>query len=102
MKVKLAEALLRRKELMHKVAQLHQIKEKDVLKDTIKRININDSLDEVRATLTRVKMADLTTEYDYYAGILRRLDGAIQNANWTTEIEVHKNAMDAFTADKEG
>ncbi len=69
---------------MHKVASLHQIKEKDCLKTIVRRQNISDSVDEVTATVTRVRMKDLTREYDYYAGVLRKLDGQIQQANWTT------------------
>jgi len=101
MKIALAEALLRRKELMHKVSQLHEIDGRSMFEDVIQRISVNDGLDEVKGRVAKVKMKDLTREYDYYAGHLRRIDAAIQKANWETVIEVEDNAMKAFLEDED-
>ena len=97
MKVKLAEALLRRKELNDKVQQLHQIKSDAFFEMRIERIKVTDSLDEVRAHVPFLKANEITQEYDYYAGQLRKLDASIQNANWVTEIDVDDKAMTQFT-----
>jgi hypothetical protein len=71
--VKLAEALLRRKELQQKV-------------DRYAKINI-DGLFETKV------QRKMNACYDYHAKHLRLIDAAIQNANWNTPIEVDENAM---------
>ncbi len=78
--MKLAEALLRRKEL--------QDKEKDLFEVKGKRAKVTDEIDDIVLQVPKLTLAEVTQEYDHYAKRLRLLDAAIQQANWTTEIEV--------------
>lgn len=86
--MKLAEALLRRKELQQKVDQLRAIKQGDVFEVKMQRRSISDSVDDITAQVPKLQVNQVTHEFDYYANKLRLIDGAIQNLNWTTEIEV--------------
>jgi len=92
-KIKLAEALLRRKELNGKVDVLSQIKEKDLFEIRAKRTPISDSIDDIVAQVPKLTASQVTAEFDFYARQLRLVDAAIQQANWTTEIEVNDTVM---------
>ena len=97
MKIKLAEALLRRKELMAKASQLHAVKQSDMAKLVVKRVNIRDDVDEVKAEVPRVSMSQITAAFDWHARQLRLVDAAIQHANWTTEVDVQDSVMADYT-----
>lgn len=86
MRIKLAEALLRRKELQDKVDQLRTIKEGQVFETISNRIKVADGIDQFTAKVPKLTAAQVTSEYDFYAKRLRMIDAAIQQANWTTEI----------------
>jgi len=86
--MKLADALLRRKELQQKVDQLRAIKDKDIFEFRFERKQINENLDDIKAQVPVLEANQVTAEFDYYANKLRLIDGAIQQLNWTTEIEV--------------
>lgn len=88
MKVKLAEALLRRKELQQKVDQLKAIKGADLYEPRSKRVRAHEGIDDVVAQIPKLELNQVTAEYDHYAKALRLIDAVIQQANWTTEIEV--------------
>lgn len=94
--VKLAEALLRRKELQQKVDQIKAISVPGLFEVKVKRINVTDSVDDVTASVPKVTLAEITKEYDYYAQQLRLVDAAIQHANWTAEVEVGDKVMQNF------
>jgi hypothetical protein len=98
MKVKLAEALLRRKELQGKVDQLRQIKEKDLFEVKARRQNVAEGLDDVVAQVPKLTASQVTQEFDWYSRQLRLIDAAIQQANWVVEIEVHNESMGDFVA----
>ena len=102
MTFKLQEALLRRKELQAKVAQLATLKQADVFELKVKRVNVTDNVDEVTATVPKLTASQVTAEHDFYAKRLRLLDGLIQQANWTTVIEasgVGVDVMEDYTPD---
>lgn len=84
--MKLAEALLRRKELDAKVKVLNTIKGAQVFETKVKRVSVTDSVDDLTAQVPKLTAAQVTREYDHYAKALRLLDAAIQQANWTTEV----------------
>ena len=86
--IKLAEALLLRKEYQAKVNQLLPIKTGDVFEVKAKRINVTDNVDDVVLQVPLLSVSQVTEEYDWYAKRLRQVDAAIQQANWTTEIQV--------------
>ena len=92
-KIKLAEALLRRKELNNKVDQLRQIKQADLFEMKYARKAVTDNIDDVTAQVPKLTASQVTAEFDFYARQLRLVDAAIQQANWTTEIEVGDTVM---------
>lgn len=93
--LKLAAALLRRKELQEKVEILKKLKESDYLYHiTGERIRVTEGLDELqRMKFPKLELHQVTSEYDHYARSLRLIDAAIQQANWTCELAVEDLAM---------
>lgn len=87
--MKLADALLRRKELQQKVDQLRAIKDRDIFEFRFERKQINENLDDIRAQVPLLEVNQVTQEFDYYANKLRLIDAAIQQLNWTTDIQVN-------------
>ncbi len=85
--MKLAEALLRRKELQGKVDVLKQIKDKDLFEVKAQRKQVTDNIDDIVAMVPKLTASQVTAEFDFYARQLRLIDAAIQQANWTTEVE---------------
>ena len=98
MKVKLAEALLRRKELQGKVDVLKQIKDKDLFEVKARRQQVAEGIDDIVAQVPKLTASQVTQEYDWHSRQLRIVDAAIQQANWTCEIEVHDDSMGVFVA----
>ena len=92
-KIKLAEALLRRKELQGKVDVLKQIKDKDIFEVKYQRKAVNDTIDDIVAQVPKMTASQVTAEFDFYARQLRLVDAAIQQANWTVEVEVGDTVM---------
>ena len=86
--VKLAEALLRRKELTDRLARIQGLRAADVYEVKARRVNVTESLDDITAHVPKLRYAEVDAEYNYYARQLRLCDAAIQQANWITEIEV--------------
>lgn len=87
--MKLAEALVLRKHLADKVKQLEPIYingQKGVFETKTERRNISDTVDEVTMQVPKVKVEDVTAEYDKYSKALRELDTSIQHTNWVTEL----------------
>jgi hypothetical protein len=97
MKIKLAEALLRRKELNEKVDQLRQINKEGLFEIRVKRMNVTESVDDVTASVPKITLSQVTKGFDWYAKQLRLIDAQIQQANWVTEIEVPGDVMNDFT-----
>lgn len=97
MKISLAEALLRRKELDAKVKQLAGIKASNVFENVVQRIKVTEGIDEVTARVAKLTAAQVTAEYDHYARALRLIDGVINKTNWGTEVEADDRAMADYT-----
>lgn len=93
MQVKLAEALLRRKELAGKVQILNQIKTAQVFEIKATRKQVSDSIDDIVAQVPKLTASQVTAEFDWHSRQLRLVDAAIQQANWTTQIEVDPSVM---------
>lgn len=96
MKVKLAEALLRRKELQQKVDVLAQIKATALFETRAQRRQVTESIDDIVAQVPKLTASQVTAEYDWHARQLRLVDAAIQQANWTTEIDVEDTTMQDY------
>lgn len=99
--IKLAEALLRRKELQTKVDQLKVIRQSDLFEVKVTRKAAHEGIDDVIAKVPKLTAAQVTQEHDFYARRLRLIDAAIQQANWTTEIDVSPSVLEDYTQPKE-
>lgn len=93
MKIKLAEALMRRKELQQKVDVLRQINEKALFEVRAQRKNVTENLDDLIAMVPKLTASQVTAEYDWHARQLRLVDSAIQQVNWTAEVDVADTVM---------
>jgi hypothetical protein len=100
MNIKLAEALLRRKELNNKVSVLSQINVQQLFEVKASRRKVTDDIDDIVAQVPKLEAGQVTAEYDWYARQLRMIDAAIQQANWTTEIAVNENVMEDYKKQK--
>jgi len=96
MKIKLAEALLRRKELQGKVDQLRQIKDRDFFEVKARRQQVTDGIDDLVVQVPKLTASQVTKEFDWHARQLRYIDAAIQQTNWTAEVEVPDASMTDF------
>jgi len=94
--MKLAEALLRRKELQGKVDRIKGIAEKDIFEVKVQRRLAHEGIDDVIAQIPKLSLAEVNQEYDFYAKRLRLIDAAIQQANWTTDIEIDESVCKDF------
>lgn len=92
-KIKLAEALLRRKELSEKVNILKAIKAANILEVKVTRKAAHEGVDDIVASVPKLTVSQVTAEYDFYARALRLIDAAIQQANWTCELDVNDCTM---------
>lgn len=96
MKIKLAEALLRRKELQQKVTLLQQIDAKALYEVKAVRRNVTENIDDIVAQVPKLTAAEVSREYDWHARQLRRVDAAIQQTNWSAEVDVDDEVMKDF------
>lgn len=96
MKIKLAEALLRRKELSEKVEQLKKINVEGLFEVKAARKQVTDNIDDVVAKVPKITLKEVAAGYDWYAKQLRQIDAVIQQTNWVTEIEVPADSMQDF------
>lgn len=93
---KLAECLLRRKELQQKLDRMSLINRKDLFKTEVQRVRVAEGFDDIQVKMPVVKFADFDAEYNYYAKQLRLIDAAIQNMNWTTDVDNVSTCFDDF------
>lgn len=94
--MKIAEALLLRKQLEAKVKQLEPLKlqgENGVYEFKTERKSVGENVDEVRMQVPKMKPSDITKEYDHYATELRKLDTSIQKANWAYDVDYKENPV---------
>jgi hypothetical protein len=94
--MKLAEALLRRKELQERVARIGQIRQQDIFEIKVQRKAVHEGIDDVIAQVPKLTLAEVDKEYDHYASRLRLIDAAIQQTNWTADIEVDAKVNEDF------
>lgn len=99
--MKLAECLLRRKELQDKLSRMDQIRQRDLYEVRVKRIKVTDAIDEVTANVPKLTYAQFDAEYSHYARQLRLVDAAIQQVNWTAEVPNIDRCFEDYTAPAE-
>jgi len=85
---KLAELLLRRKELQQKVDRLAPLNQSELFETKTGRKAVHEGLDDIIAQVSKISFQQFTHCYDWHAKQLRLVDAAIQQANWTTEISL--------------
>jgi len=88
--MKIAQALLLRKQLEAKVRQLEPLKvqgDNGVFDISVERVKISDEIEEARIRTPKISMSELTKAYDHYATELRKIDASIQQANWQYDVE---------------
>lgn len=99
MEIKLAEALLRRKELSDKLNIVRQIKDTQLIYQIRnKRIQVTEQIESLDVDFPKLDLSQVTAEYDFVAKQLRLVDALIQQANWTTVLNVEPMVMEAFKA----
>jgi len=96
MKIKLAEALLRRKELQEKVERLRKIDIKDAFETKTGRGPVSDGFNDMIADVCKISFQQFTHCFDWHAKQLRSVDAMIQQANWTTELDLDKEVMGSY------
>lgn len=97
MEITLAEGLLRRKELAQKVEILKKFKDTQLYYEIrAQRVKVTDGIDDLSANYPKLEANQVTAEYDFTARQLRLIDAAIQQANWTTKLNVEDKVMQDF------
>lgn len=95
--IKLAEALLRRKELQEKVEVLKKFKDTQIYYEIRgQRVKVTDGIEEINANYPKLEASQVTAEFDWCARQLRLIDAAIQQANWTCEVSIQESVMEDF------
>jgi hypothetical protein len=93
----LAEGLLLRKHLDAKVKQLTPIKiagDNGLFDLKVERKKVSEDYDEATVRVPKISLAEITRTYDHYACELRKLDGAIQKANWQYTIDYSETKLE--------
>ncbi len=88
--MKIAQALLLRKQLEAKVKQLEPIKQmgsQGLFEAKVQRVNITEQIDQIQMQVPKITLEDVTKEYDKYATALRKLDASVQKANWEFDVD---------------
>ena len=94
--MKIAEGLLMRKQLEAKIKQLEPLRlqgEKGMFETKTERRSVSDNVDEVNTTIPKITLKEITKEYDQYATQLRKLDAALQKANWNYELDFSEEEL---------
>lgn len=98
MDIKLAEALLRRKELAEKLNVLRHFKDNHAFYEVRgQRVKVTEGLEDINVNYPKLDASQVTAEFDYVAKQLRLVDALIQQANWTTVLEVDPMVMEAYS-----
>lgn len=99
MDIKLAEALLRRKELAEKLNVLRHFKDNHAFYEVRgQRVKVTEGLEDINVNYPKLEVSQVTAEFDYVAKQLRLVDALIQQANWTTVLAVDPMVMEAFSS----
>jgi hypothetical protein len=82
--------------LQEKVAILKTLKERDLFEVKARRQMVADGIDDLVAQVPKLTASQVTAEYDWHARQLRLVDAAIQQANWTTGVELQDSVMQDY------
>ena len=99
MDIKLAEALLRRKELSEKLNVLRHFKDNHAFYEVRgQRVKVTEGLEDINVNYPKLEASQVTAEFDYVAKQLRLIDGIVQQANWTTILQVDPMVMETYSS----
>lgn len=99
MDIKLAEALLRRKELAEKLNVLRHFKDNHAFYEVRgQRVKVTEGLEDINVNYPKLEASQVTAEFDFVAKQLRLVDALIQQANWTTVLPVDPIVMEAYSS----
>lgn len=99
MDIKLAEALLRRKELAEKLNVLRHFKDNHAFYEVRgQRVKVTEGLEDINVNYPKLEASQVTAEFDFVAKQLRLVDALIQQANWTTVLSVDPMVMEAYSS----
>jgi hypothetical protein len=99
MDIKLAEALLRRKELAEKLSILRHLKDNQMFYEVRgQRVKVTEGIEDLNMNIPKLTASQVTAEYDFVAKQMRLVDALIQQANWTTVLQVDPMVMEAYQA----
>jgi hypothetical protein len=99
MKTTLASLLLRRKELKTQTDLRNIIRSHITSFDpqvSRRMVDPTNSIEEVNVVIPKFSQEEIERECDYYSHMWRLADGAIQQANHTTTVQVPKQVMKDF------
>lgn len=99
MDVKLAEALLRRKELAEKLNVLRHFKDNQMFYQVRgQRVPVEKGFEDLNMDIPKLTASQVTAEFDFVARQLRLVDALIQQANWTTVLDADPMIMETYKA----
>jgi hypothetical protein len=61
-------------------------------------VKVTEGLEDINVNYPKLEASQVTAEFDYVAKQLRLVDALIQQANWTTVLEVDPMVMEAYKA----
>ena len=100
MKQALAELLIRRTELKAILARIDPIRDKDLYEVRVKRVKVEEGIDEVTAGIPKTSYSQIDAAWNYYSRALRRIDALIQRTNWDTSVEVDESIMNNYAEEQ--
>lgn len=96
----LAEGLLLRKQLEASLKRLEPLRlqwSNGAFETKVLRKNISETVDETTVTTPKISFEDFTKEYNKVATQLRKLDTAIQKANWQYALDFKEDEAETTT-----
>lgn len=97
MEIKLAEALLRRKELAEKLSVLRHFKDNQLFYEIRgQRVKVTEGLEDLTSNYPKLEASQVTAEFDFVAKQMRLIDAKIQHINWTCDVEVDSMLMQDY------
>jgi len=90
--MKVAEALLLRKNYEQKLGRLEIFKNSDLYEVKTFRKQIKEGeIEEVTTQIPKLSLAEVMEEYNTLSKKIRQLDASIQKANWDNSVELPDN-----------
>ena len=87
--MKIAEALLLRKNLEQKMSRLEIFKDADLYEVKTSRKQIKEGeIEEITSKVPKLSLKDVMEEYNALSKKIRQLDASIQKANWDCSVSL--------------